>query len=67
MHGFRSWSDWMKQQDTNFGREPMFRNLDETAVSQVRPGDVGIVVSKQMVARRSPVKMENAHAWPADP
>ena len=63
MHGFRSWSDWLKQQDTNFGRELMFRNLDETAVSHARPGAVGMVVSKRMVARRGPVTLENAHAW----
>ena len=64
---FSDWSDWLKQQDTNFGRTPMFRNLDETAVSQARPGAVGMVVSKQTVARRGPVTMENADAWPADP
>ena len=47
VHGFWNWADWLKQQATAIGREPVFINLDETAVSKASPGAVGMVVSKQ--------------------
>lgn len=47
VHAFWSWGDWLKQQATASGRQPVFINLDETAVSKAHPGAAGMVVSKQ--------------------
>ena len=47
VHAFWTWADWLKQQAAQFGREPVFINLDETAVSKAHPDAIGMVVSKQ--------------------
>ena len=45
--GFWSWCDWLREQAVAIGREPLFLNLDETAVSLSSPDAVWMVVHKR--------------------
>ena len=45
--GFWQWSDFLRHQAVNNGREPLFINLDETVVSMSSPDAKGLVVSKR--------------------
>jgi hypothetical protein len=37
---------WLAQQAREFGRQPLFLNLDETAIKRAHPGSLGWIVSK---------------------
>jgi hypothetical protein len=45
--GFWSWCDWLRQQAIECGREPLFINLDETAVPRASPQAIGMVVGRR--------------------
>jgi hypothetical protein len=55
--GFWSWCDWLREQAVAIGREPLFLNLDETAVPQSSPDAIGMVVRKRWwPAKKRPVQ-----------
>jgi len=50
--GYYRWLDWLRQQATLFGKEPVFINLDETAVSCSWPQVRGNVVKPRLWFRK---------------
>jgi hypothetical protein len=44
---FWQWADFLRKQAVSNGGEPLFINLDETAVSMCHPEAIGMVVSKR--------------------
>lgn len=43
---FWGWGDWLGQQASDSGREPLYVNLDETGVNKAYPKAVGMIVGR---------------------
>ena len=52
MRGFHAWSDYLHQQALGGGKEPIYINLDETALSMSASDSKGLIVHKKWWGNR---------------